>query len=265
MWAWMADEESASPACRSRQTLGDILQQPKPVAATAKAVEAPHAPTEAAPHEDDAAQLPIASAPSSVLCDPVCDGGTVLSARRAAELADASGTESAGAVEVPQTLLETCGEGVVAQEQLLLQPSEEVKDDPSCGIVDQKIRVYQPKALEKETGVFDVPPATTTQPCAQEDKDQHASCVNAEMQEFEDQMADFEREYARMQIETSGGVPQQHAVHVAYGELYNAVPMDMVFRMKAAMKEVPEVRCNVEYNTTIQASLQDSISDACEL
>lgn len=68
-------------------------------------------------------------------------------------------------------------------------------------------------------------------------------------QDFEQQIAEFEREYGKLSVRSSSSVSsgdeetRQHhaAVHAAYGELYNAVPMDMVFRMKAAMKEIPEV------------------------
>jgi hypothetical protein len=77
--------------------------------------------------------------------------------------------------------------------------------------------------------------------------------ASAELLELEELMHDFELEYGKMHLtggySTDDGASSsqegtrhlQHAVHATYAELYNAVPLDMVFRMKAAMQEIPEV------------------------
>ena len=77
--------------------------------------------------------------------------------------------------------------------------------------------------------------------------------ASAELLELEELMHDFELEYGKMHLaggySTDDGASSsqegtrhlQHAMHATYAELYNAVPLDMVFRMKAAMQEIPEV------------------------
>lgn len=62
--------------------------------------------------------------------------------------------------------------------------------------------------------------------------------LSAEFKEFEEQMADFERECSKLQLADQ---PVHPAVHATYAELCNAVPPDMVSRMKAAMREIPAV------------------------
>jgi hypothetical protein len=88
----------------------------------------------------------------------------------------------------------------------------------------------------------------------------HEVCT--EVHDFEQQMADFEREYASLNLacvaaddNNTQQQPHHAAVHAAYGELYNAAPADMLSRMKVAMQGIPEVcvfslLCSVHPRTT---------------
>jgi hypothetical protein len=95
-----------------------------------------------------------------------------------------------------------------------------------------------------------------------------ACSLATELEEFEKQMACFEQETCDFQPDQNENVPskstqkqcpekiaatddaaccqvktcpENNIVHCTYSELYNAVPMDMVVRMKIAMEDIPDV------------------------
>lgn len=96
--------------------------------------------------------------------------------------------------------------------------------------------------------------------------------INSEFQDFEEQVASLERECSSLRInnkldneqEVHASQTEHHremyestgdSVHKAYSELYNAVPMDVVQRMHAAIKEIPQVTKKKQMCCSIHAHM----------
>lgn len=159
-------------------------------------------------HEDDAPGLTVEDPRGGPVPDHVCGGGALLSPRWAAQLDDRIPSPPAAAQA-----------SVAASSRVAPVPAEDSSSsssDEDEEVPRARIQVYAAR------------------------QDQQQQLLSAEFEEFEEQMADFERECSKMHI-SEPPAPVHHAVHAAYAELYNAVPLDMVFRMKAAMREIPEV------------------------
>ena len=172
-------------------------------------------------HEDDAPGVPDSDAAGAAVPDNVCDGCVVLPSGGSDHLDSSDGSQH------------TCN---IEEEDSVQDNEDEFNENRVC---DQQPEEQGPSAVEIMTEVL----------LGREPK---PTSLSAELLEFEEQMADFEREYGQMHLtehvvdgtddEKKGAQSSlQHAVHATYGELYNAVPLDMVFRMKAAMQDIPQV------------------------
>ncbi len=227
-------------------------------------------------HEDDADQLSPQPCGNGV--DSNCTDGSVVSGSQVAggihlgEPTDNSGgltttTTDDDEKEKPipfTTQQQQSPESETNTEDVKVDASDEVSQQ-SSNEDDTSLYHDDYNSEEKESNDDDDQPIITPYVRMVESKEALADQLQSEFQDFEDQMASLEKECAFMcigsrscsqsfqdlQMDASSRTQQHHremyestgdAVHKAYAELYDAVPMHTVQRMRDALLEVPEVR-----------------------